>query len=85
MKNEELDKLETKLIKLAVKEIDLDKMAKALAKKIEESLKDRIDQLDNHIDFDYWIQEELTSTTTPAGKIFHKALTDITKRMATSI
>ena len=86
MRNEAIDKFNDKVIKEALQQVDRDKMAKALAVKIEKELLASFDAiLENNFDFKDWLSEELQDTKTPAGKAFQKAMTGIAKRMAEAI
>ena len=86
MRNEILDEFNNKIIKEAIKKIDVDLMASVLAKKIESGMAEGFDAvLENGFDFEYWLTEELTSDKTVAGKQFKKSMNAIAKRMAESI
>lgn len=86
MRNEILDEFNNKIIKEAIKKIDADLMAEALAKKIESGLVEGFDAaLENGFDFEYWLNEELTNDKTVVGKQFRKSMNAIAKRMADSI
>ena len=86
MRNEAIDKFNDKVIKEALQQVDRDKMAKALATKIEKEMLASFDaMLEDNFDFEYWLREELQNTKTVAGKAFQKAMTGIAKRMAEAI
>jgi len=86
MRNEILEEFNNKVIKEAIKQVDSEKMAKVLAVKIEAAMTEGFDQvLENGFDFEYWLNEELTSDKTVAGKAFKKAMNVIAKRMAEAI
>jgi len=86
MRNEALDQFNDEVIKIALKSLDKDKLAKKLAASIEKKMTEEFESLtDNGLDFEYWITDMLTSDSNPAGKAFNQAIQDITRRMAESI
>jgi uncharacterized membrane protein YheB (UPF0754 family) len=85
MRNQALNNFNNTLIEKAVTLIDKDKMAKELAKYIENTMLENFETLVDGLDFEVLILNQLTSTDNPAGKRFNKALQDITKRMANAV
>lgn len=86
MRNEVLDAFNDKVIKKAIQSVDIDKMAKVLAAKIEVEMTESFDRmLENGFDFECWLNDELTDEKTAAGKAFKKAMDSIAKRMADAI
>lgn len=86
MRNEILDKFNDKVVKDAIKLVDTESLAQALAKKIEQEMLNGFDSmLENGFDFEFWLMEELVNKNTAAGKQFNKALENIAKRMAKAI
>ena len=86
MRNEILDDFNNKVIKEAIKQVDVEKMAKVLASKIEAAMTDGFNNLlENGFDFEYWLSEELTNEKTASGKAFKNAISSISKRMAEAI
>lgn len=86
MKSEHLDKLNDEIIKLAIKNIDKEEVAKKLTKKLQDDLITGFNgMVENSFNFEYWISEELQDSNTAAGKVFNKAVNQIVKRMAEAI
>lgn len=84
--NKAIQELEEKIALEAIKHINIDEMAKKMAKKIEaEMLKAVDDCLENHLDIGYWITEELQNEKTPIGKAYQKALKGIAAKMVSAI
>ena len=86
MRSEALDKFNDAVIKKAIALIDKDRMAGELSAIIEEEMSEEFNRMIGRgMDLESWLMYELLNTSTPAGKQFSKALTDITKRMAAAI
>lgn len=86
MRSEAIDKFNEQIINKALKLVDQEQMALALKAKIEKELIEAFDQLcESQFDFEYWLQEELTSEKTKAGKVFKKAVESMTLKMAEAL
>jgi protein-tyrosine-phosphatase len=85
MKNEELKKLEDKVVSQAIALINTDEMAAKLAKSLQKEIEDNFKE--HLIDFDlgYWLRSEIEDPSTATGKAFEKAMSKIVKKMVTAI
>lgn len=84
--NQAIQDFETQIVKKAIKQIDQDALAKKLAKVIEGKMSKEIEfALDDRARIGDWLMDELTNENTEAGKVFNKAIAQITKKMAKAI
>lgn len=84
--NKVIEDLQEKIALEAVKQVDVQAMAKKMAKKIEEEMLKGVDDcLENHLDIGYWITEELQDEKTTIGKAYQKSLKKIASKMVQAI
>jgi hypothetical protein len=86
MNNKAFDEFNDKVVKEALKLIDVDEMAALMAKKIQAKTLEAFEEYtDNALDIGYFLQQELEDRQSKAGKVFQRALEGMAKRMASAI
>lgn len=83
--NKHLEELNDKVIKEAIKHIDVESMGKKMAAKLQAEIEGQFDREVSELDLAYWIQDELTDKKTASGKKFHSAMNKIAARMIDNI
>lgn len=82
MKLEALEKFENEIMVEALKLVDKGKIVKYLADTIEKNLMQSAKDAASNLNMADWIEDELTSSNSPAGKLLDKAVAEVAKRMA---
>jgi len=85
MNSPALEKFNSEIVAEAIKLVDKDKIARLLADTIEKNFIESAKEVSRNLDLSSWIEDELTSSNSPAGKLLDKAVSEVAKRMAIAI